>query len=158
MIVNKYKIEPLADLHGANLFGADLRGVDLTGADLSAANLSEAHLHGANLFGANLRGADLSGANLIGANFTDADLSNVFLLGACLMRATFDGTIYQNDIPVIINTEYYGIVKCKQHIQIGCRQYTPFEWAAFTDDEIAEMDEGEKPLEFWHKYKSMILS
>jgi len=41
MIVNGYKIEPKADLRGANLSYANLRGADLNGANLSYANLSQ---------------------------------------------------------------------------------------------------------------------
>ena len=56
---------------------------------------------------------------------------------------------------IIINTEYYLIVKCKAYIKIGCQQHTPEKWASFTDEEIDCMDD--KATEFWHKYKSLIL-
>ena len=59
--VNGYKIEP-----GANLTGADLSGVLLGGADLTGANLKGVYLEGANLSGANLHMTNLSGANLTG--------------------------------------------------------------------------------------------
>ena len=62
MIVNGYKIEP-----GANLGGADLSGADLSGANLSCAYLREADLSGAYLRKADLRKATLSGADLGGA-------------------------------------------------------------------------------------------
>jgi hypothetical protein len=47
MIVTDYRIEPYADLRGANLEGANLFG----------SNLEGANLEGANLFGSNLEGA-----------------------------------------------------------------------------------------------------
>ncbi len=109
----------------ANLIKADLSGAYLIGADLSEANLSAA----------NLSGADLRGANL--------------------SRAYFKGTIYEKDIPLIINTEYYNVVKCKQYIRIGCKVNTPEQWAEFTLKEIASMDEN--ALVFWKKYKKLIL-
>ena len=131
MIVNNYEIKPGAGLKGADLRRANLTGANLTGADLTGANLINADLTGANLFG-----ADLAHTNLFRANLT--------------------GTMYENDFPIIINTEFYNIVKCKQYIKIGCKQHTPAEWAAFTDEQISEMDDN--ALKFWHKYKSMILA
>ena len=66
MIVNGYKIEPGADLQGADLSSANLQKADLRFANLSGANLEWADLRGANLEGANLEGANLEGANLTG--------------------------------------------------------------------------------------------
>ena len=94
--------------------------------------------------------ADLTGADLRGAYLTSADLTRADLTGADLTA-----TIYENDIPIIINTEYYSIVKCKAFIKIGCKTYTLEEWKAFTDSEIKEMDD--KALEFWNKYKDLVL-
>ena len=59
MVINGYKIEPFANLRGANLRGAnlyeaDLRGANLYGADLEGANLRRASLRGADLWGAKL--------------------------------------------------------------------------------------------------------
>lgn len=85
------KIEP-----GANLAGADLRGRGLGGANLNGANLSGANLSGANLNGANLIGADLTHAILIQTNFSgailiEADLSAVSLIEADLTQANLSG-------------------------------------------------------------------
>lgn len=79
MNVNGYKIEPMADLHGANLRGANLHGTNLRGANLNGANLRDADLRGvdlryANLRDANLRDADLHDANLRFANLRFANL------------------------------------------------------------------------------------
>ncbi len=60
--VNGYKIEPGADLGGANLFKANLTSADLGGVYLSGANLKGADLSGANLQWANLKDARLGGA------------------------------------------------------------------------------------------------
>ena len=75
---------------------------------------------------------------------------------ADLRGADLLGTIYENDIPIIINTESYGIVKCKAYIQIGCQTHTPAEWGSFTNTQIAHMDKD--ALDFWNKYKDLILS
>ena len=86
MMIKGYKIEPGANLSGANLRGANLRGANLYGADLSGAYLYGADLSGANLYDAYLYGADLSGANLYGA-----DLSGAYLYGANLSGANLSG-------------------------------------------------------------------
>jgi hypothetical protein len=65
--------------------------------------------------------------------------------------------MYEDDNPIIINTQYYPVVKCKQYIQIGCKKYTPEEWAAFTDEEIDKMD-FYHALYFWKQYKHIILA
>ena len=72
--INGYKIEPKANLEGADLRSADLRGANLMGANLM----------GANLYGANLRSADLTSADLRSANLTSADLGSANLEGAML--------------------------------------------------------------------------
>ena len=105
------------------------------------ANLTKANLSGANLFGANLSGANLSGA----------DLSGAVLSGAVLLK-----TIYEKDTPIIINTEFYSIVKTKEYIKIGCKQYTPAQWSKFTKAEIQAMDVV-NALKFWKKYKKLVL-
>ena len=51
-VVNGYKIEPFADLKGANLEGADLRYADLRDADLIGADLRDADLIGTDFRGA----------------------------------------------------------------------------------------------------------
>lgn len=135
--MSKYKIAPF---------------VNLSGADLVEVNLVEVNLEGANLSGADLIRADLAGARLRRANLEGANLRGAYLEGAKL-----EGTIYENDIPIIINTETYGIVKCKQYIQIGCEKHTPEEWSNFSDEEILKMD-GKRALDFWNKYKNIILS
>lgn len=106
MIVNGYKIEPWANLDGAdlewadlrrvNLRGADLRGADLRGADLEDANLELANLKGAdlrrvNLYGSNLGGADLRGADIREANLIESDLRRANLDGVNLEGADLEG-------------------------------------------------------------------
>ena len=71
MIVNGYKIEPNADLEGANLSGANLRDDNLSSANLDGADLEGAVLNGANLTNADLEVATLTGATLTGANLED---------------------------------------------------------------------------------------
>jgi len=94
--VNGYKIEPGADLRGANLVDADLAGANLEKANLYGANLLSANLMGANLMGANLTGAilrkaNLQGANLEKANLTGANLEKANLTGANLEKANLTG-------------------------------------------------------------------
>jgi hypothetical protein len=91
MIVNGYKIEPVADLRGAHLVRTNLQRADLRGADLRGANLGRADLEGANLTGANLTGAVLRDADLTRADLTGADLTGADLTGADLTRANLTG-------------------------------------------------------------------
>lgn len=74
MEIRGYKIEPNADLSGADLSDQNLHKADLSGANL----------YGANLEGANLYNADLSGAILSGADLGYADLRYAILSGADL--------------------------------------------------------------------------
>ncbi len=74
MTINNFKIQPEANLCGANLRKTNLREADLRGANFYGANLSGADLSGANLREADLSGANLCGANLCGANLRGADL------------------------------------------------------------------------------------
>ena len=87
MIVNGYKIEPGADLQGADLSSANLQKADLRFANLSGANLEWASLRGADLRGADLRGANLKKAFLKNANLIDANLENAVLKNANLESA-----------------------------------------------------------------------
>jgi len=80
MKVHGYKIEPWANLYGANLRGVDLCWANLREADLYGADLREANLYGANLYGADLREANLYGANLREADLRKADLREANLL------------------------------------------------------------------------------
>jgi len=85
-----------ADLHGLRLAGerlarADLRQVDLSASDLTRADLAEADLRHASLARASLVAADLSGARLDAADLAGADLSNALIVGACFVGATLDG-------------------------------------------------------------------
>lgn len=111
-------------------------------------------MESADLQGADLQGATLERAYLLEANLEGAYLERAYLLRADLEGANLKGTMYENDIPIMINTEYYSIVKCRQYIQIGCEKHTPEEWLAFTEDRINKMDKN--ALEFWRKYKYMI--
>ena len=42
----------------------------------------------------------------------------------------------------------------QEAIAIGCKQYTPSEWWAFSDEEIEAMDSG--ALEWWNEWKDTI--
>ena len=120
----------------AILCHADLQYADLQGVDLRHPNLQHTDLRHANL-----RHTDLRHANLQGADFQYAD---------------FFDTVYQDQIPIIINTEYYNIVKTKDFIEIGCQIHSTDEWRAMTDVEIGKMDVN--ALVFWEKYKKLVLS
>lgn len=106
MNINGYKIQPQANLRGADLPGTDLRGANLHGANLRGANLRGANLRGANLRDtvlaeANLTEADLREANLCratihetclrGANLSKANLSQATLAGSDLTDAQLTG-------------------------------------------------------------------
>lgn len=66
----RIRLEP-----GADLAGADLRGLVLCGADL----------RGACLIGADVRGADLTATDLLGADLRDARLDGADLAGALFL-------------------------------------------------------------------------
>ena len=101
--INGYRIEPGADLEGANLRWVILRDMCLKGIHLERANLqwatfSDSDLRGACLKQADLRNADLEGAHLEGAhlegaNLEGATLSRALLLGANLEGANLEDTI-----------------------------------------------------------------
>jgi hypothetical protein len=117
--INGYKIEPRADLQGANLQGANLQGANLLdanlryanlqGANLLDANLLDANLRYANLQGANLQGANLQGANLRYANLRCANLRYANLRCADLQGATLlDADLrYAKNIPAIIASQLF---------------------------------------------------
>ena len=118
------------DLRGANLCDADLRGADLCGADLYSANLRGANLYEADLRGANLRSADLEGANLLASGN---------------MKELRTMQIDTYEIGFTLDT-----------LQIGCRRHKIEEWKSFSDEEIAEMDDG--ALEWWNKFRPIIFN
>ena len=60
----KGRIEPGADLQGADLSGANLYRANLRGVDLTGANLSRAYLRNANLNGTVLNRTDFQGADI----------------------------------------------------------------------------------------------
>ena len=134
------------DLECANLADAYLSCANLADAYLSCADLADAYLSCADLSGANLSCADLSGANLRGANLEGADLSGVDLWGVI-----GDGHVIKSIIGLLYDINY-----TKDVIQIGCENNTHLEWAEFSDEEIAAMDDG--ALEFWTANKEMILN
>ena len=95
--------------------------------------------------------ADLSEANLSRANLSEADLS-----GANLFRADLSWTNFDGDFPIIINTEIWSVIKCKNFIKIGCQTHSVDGWREFTDEQISRMDS--KALVWWKKYKKFILT
>ena len=103
MLINgvDLKIEPRANLSGADLREADLREANLRGADLRGADLREADLRGANLRGADLRGANLRGADL------------------AIVKDVIDGGQRQDGY------RFIGWIKNNElQIRAGCRDFT----------------------------------
>jgi len=142
---NVLKEVDAANLRGANLRGANLRGADLRDADLGYADLGYADLCGANLRGANLRGADLRYADLCDADLGYADLCGANLCGEKL-----------KSIPVFIYGLKWFVTVTNEFLTIGCQRHTHAEWAAFSDEQISDMDEG--ALNFWQMWKPSLLS
>ena len=134
-----------AKLRGADLCAADLRDADLRDADLRDTDLRAADLCGADLRGADLRGADLCGADLRGANLRGADLCGADLCGEKL-----------KSIPVFIYGLKWFVTVTNEFLTIGCQRHTHAEWAAFSDEQISDMDEG--ALNFWQMWKPSLLS
>ena len=89
----------------------------------------------ANLRAANLRAADLCGADLCGANLCGEKLKS---------------------IPVFIYGLKWFVTVTNEFLTIGCQRHTHAEWAAFSDEQISDMDEG--ALNFWQMWKPSLLS
>ncbi len=136
-----------ADLRGADLRGANLSRADLFEADLSVADLRGADLSNSSLYRAKLNGADLRGANLSGADFRAALLS----------RANLSNTIYADQAPVIINTEYYALVITKDKVKIDCKSFSKKEIKTMTIAKARKID-GDTAVAFWKKYKYIVLA
>jgi len=106
----KHKIEPYANLRGADLRGAKLMGAKLMGAKLMGANLSYANLSYADLRSADLRGTDLRDADLLGANLTGAWLAGADLTGVTLPNFQIPQT---DTLEVFKKCRYKVVVKLK---------------------------------------------
>ena len=157
---NVLKEVDAANLRGANLRGANLRASGLCAADLRAANLCGADLCGANLRGANLRYADLCDADLCYADLCGADLCYADLCGANLRGADLCGANLRGEklksIPVFIYGLKWFVTVTNEFLTIGCQRHTHAEWAAFSDEQISDMDEG--ALNLWQMWKPSLLS
>lgn len=93
-IVNGYKLEPYADLSGANLRNQDLQGANLAYANLQGADLRNSNLTFANAWNADFRGADLRGTNftktmLRRSNFEGAKFGNTYMFNAKMDDCNF---------------------------------------------------------------------
>jgi hypothetical protein len=89
-------------------------------------------------------------------------LSRANLSGANLSRATFDETVWRNDIkfskaPIAISGLFYRVFILETHMQIGCELHSIAEWKAFDDRHIAKMD-GIDAVKFWRKNKAKLLA
>ena len=109
-MVNGYKIEP-----NANLIGADFSQQDLSGANLQDANLQDANLQGANLEGANLKGARLVRANLMGARTKGANFS-----GAEFWGALYDSDNYLIEASIDVQQTIKKIEESEQDAKEDC--------------------------------------
>lgn len=178
----KKALELGVDLSHANLSGMDLSYMDFSYANFSYANLRNANLHGTNLRESNLIYADLKNANLSGAYLVYADLDNADLRGANLfgtdlrhthMRyvklynanlletAVLDANLWGDKIkkiPMYICAGFgYEIWITDTKIRIENRIYTTAEWENATDGVFAWIA-GQDIVEFWHKYKDVIIA
>ena len=90
-------------------------------------------------------------ANLLGANLREADLC-----GANLLEAIIDGeTVSKNPIHIPCGLKYIALIT-DGYMRLGCKRYKHSEWAAFSDEQISEMDDG--ALEFWKQWKEPLLA
>jgi uncharacterized protein YjbI with pentapeptide repeats len=126
-----YKIDPNANLRGADLNGANLSGANLRWADLRWADLNGADLNGANLSGANLSGADLRWAT---GNMQE------------IKSAAFDTW----SVAWVQSPD--GITQ----LQIGCKRHDLEKWRAADPQWIAAMSSG--ATGWWAKYSQIVLS
>lgn len=91
----------------------------------------------------------------IRANLRDADLSDADLRDANLSNANLWSTTGNQKEIITIQTDLWQIVYTKKVIQIGCQRHTIDEWFSFDEKEISDMDS--KALEFWKKWKPILL-
>ena len=83
--------------------------------------------------------ADLRGANLSGADLRVADLSGA------------------KAAPLIIyGLQWDVIISGTGKMRIGCQEHSVDAWKDFDDERISKMDSN--ALEFWDKYKTMLLA
>ena len=149
-----------ADLRYANLRYADLSSADLSSADLRYANLSYANLRYASLSSADLRYANLSSADLSSADLSSADLRYANLSYANLRYASLSsvaslkGAVGNMGQLKSIQCDYWPVAYTHQSIQIGCQRHSIDEWWAFTDKEIASMDN--RALSWWQAWKPIL--
>ena len=85
--INGYRIEPFANLQGAQLQRARLGGMNLYCVNLRNADLTEADLRGAYLAEAQLSGALLTACDMVGVNLSGATLQRAILNGVDLTEA-----------------------------------------------------------------------
>jgi hypothetical protein len=152
-----------ADLAGAYMtkgqfIGADFEGAELGGADLSRSCLKCANFNGANLKGANLREACLGWGSFSGADLSGADLSGADLSSTDFSAADLTEVIFESEVQTLeyIEIRPWSILKAKSSVIVGWHHLSREEWAIFDETEIDEMEDG--ILDFWRKYKEIILS
>ena len=92
-----------------------------------------------------IEGDSLKGDSLKGANLQEADLRR-----ADLRRADLPTDVIRIDGMRWDVTILYG------YMCIGCQHHHVDDWNKFTDDEIAEMDDG--ALEFWQANKHKLIT
>ena len=133
------------------------RFTDATLCEFDVTTVKEAAEKGkANLYGANLREANLYGANLREANLYGADLYGANLYGANLYGAIIDGeTVSKNPIHIPCGLKYIALIT-DGYMRLGCKRYKHSEWAAFSNEQISEMDSG--ALDFWKQWKEPLLA
>ena len=120
-------------------------GISLRYADLEGVNLRSANLHGTDLRYANLYGADIEGTDLEGTDLRGTNLEGANLLASGNMKELRTMQIDTYKIGFTLDT-----------LQIGCRRHKIEEWKSFSDEEIAEMDDG--ALEWWNKFRPIIFN
>ena len=57
--------------------------------------------------------------------------------------------------PIVLTTDIWQVQISGTIMQIGCKRFTIEQWFAFSDEEIAKMEE--RALEWWKKWKSIIV-
>ena len=147
----------IKSINGAVLFTAAAAGIRevVEQAVMAGVSLARANLVGANFYGANLSYANLSDANLSSADLHDANLSGANLSGANLAGAIIQPGITAKTAPVQVTGLSWPVRIWDEHMQVGCKLHSHAEWAAFSDEEIAEMAQG--AAEFWAAYRSALL-
>ena len=154
----------VSDFSEADFRGANFMYADFMYADFSRTDFSDSDFRFADFMHVSFSDANFSNTSFSNANFSDADFSRANFRRANFRRANFmhadfmyaDFRYVIGDGKLIKTTQArWDIVRVRDILAIGCKQYSVKEWEAFTDEEIKAMDS--RALHWWREWKPKLL-